>query len=381
MQKPLCALLGSAPALARIELERVIGQTAEQPNLHYCIFSDPPALDLQALQDRLGGTVKLLTLEKKCVDNSTPSVTSAVVEYLESLVQTKITFALGEWGRDHLPVVSIFPIKEQLQSHGLKVRFLEDSRAGLSTALLSHRKADEIIVLSWRDETWLGHTRTVTQPDIWSERDRGKPYADRKKGLLPPKVGRMMINVALGTTFDAATGALYDPFCGSGTILLEGRTLGLHTIGSDLDPEAISGTRRNLEWQSLREPTVIDAQLQVTDVTHARWLGVPIRWLVTEPFLGKLQPGTVELTNLFRGLHKLYWGAFRHWATFLQPNADIVMVFPAVETDKTRFSLKELIDKLPTLGYSIVSGPWPYHRPDAVTEREIYHLRYTPINN
>ena len=64
MQKPLCALLGSAPALARIELERVLGQSAEQPNPHYCIFPEPPELDLVALQNRLGGTVKLLTLEQ-----------------------------------------------------------------------------------------------------------------------------------------------------------------------------------------------------------------------------------------------------------------------------------------------------------------------------
>ena len=111
MQKPLCALLGSAPALARIELERVLGQSAEQPNPHYCIFPEPPELDLVALQNRLGGTVKLLTLEQSCADNSTEAVSSAVVSYLESLGQPKVTFALGEWGRDHLPAVSIFPIK------------------------------------------------------------------------------------------------------------------------------------------------------------------------------------------------------------------------------------------------------------------------------
>ena len=190
-----------------------------------------------------------------------------------------------------------------------------------------------------------------------------------------------MINVALGSEIDSSAGALYDPFCGSGTILMEARTLGLHSIGSDLDPEAITGTRRNIEWQDGLEPELLDTQLQVADVTHARWPSVPIQWVVTEPFLGKLKPGAVELANLFRGLHKLYWGAFRHWATILKPNADIVMVFPAVASEKTRFSLKDLIDKLDTLGYTIVSGPWPYHRPDAVTEREIYHLRFQPQRN
>lgn len=378
MQKSLCALLGSAPELARVELERVLDQTAETPSPHYCIFPDPPQLDVAALQKKVGGTVKLVTLEQRCADTTTEAVTAAVVSYLVSLGLPKITFALGEWGRDHLPVVDIFPIKEQLQQQGIKVRFLEDSRAGLSTALLSHRKVDEIIILSWRGETWLGHTRTVTSPDDWSERDRGKPYADRKKGLLPPKVARMMINIALGPEVTPEHGALYDPFCGSGTVLLEARTLGLETLGSDLDPEAIEGTRRNLAWQDDREPGLASAQLQIADVTHARWPQTSIQWIVTEPFLGKLKPGTTELANLFRGLYKLYWGAFRHWTTILRTGAEIVMVFPAVQSGKTRFSLKELIDKLETLGYTIVSGPWPYHRPDAVTEREIYHFRFQP---
>lgn len=378
MKKPLCALLGSAPALARIEIERVIGQIAEQSNPQYCIFPDPPELDLPQLQNRLGGTVKLVTLEREATANSTEAVTAAVVEYLHSLGVPKVTFALGEWGRDHLPAVSIFPIKEQLQEAGLKVRFLEDSRHGLSTALLSHRKVDEIIVLSWRDQTWIGHTRTVTQPDVWSERDRGKPYADRKKGLLPPKVARMMVNIALGKSIQPDLGLLYDPFCGSGTVLMEGRTLGLYVIGSDLDEAAIAGTRENIQWQNSQEPALPEVQLQAADVTRAQWPQGSVQWIVTEPFLGKLKPGSAEVANVFRGLQKLYWGAFRHWTSLLKPNADVVMVFPAVQTDKTRYSLKDLIDKLGTLGYTIVSGPWSYHRPDAVTEREIYHLRYQP---
>lgn len=378
MSKPLCALLGSAPLLACTELEYVLGQQAESPNPQYCVFPEPPELDLPALQERVGGTVKFVTLEVQCRDNSTEAVTEAATEYLHGLNEPKVTFALGEWGRDHLPVVSIYPIKEKLQSYGVKVRFMEDSRAGLSTALLSHKKVDEIIILSWRDETWLGHTRTVTQPDVWSERDRGKPYADRKKGLLPPKVARMMTNIAIGQTPDPEQGKLYDPFCGSGTVLMEARTLGLSVLGSDLDPEAITGTRTNLEWQDAREGELPAVNLQVADVTHARWPNNTIRWIVTEPFLGKLKPDSAELANLFRGLHKLYWGAFRHWATVCKTETDIVIVLPAVQSGKNRFSLKELIDKVGTLGYTIVSGPWPYHRPDAVTEREIYHFRFTP---
>lgn len=379
MSKPLCALLGSAPLLAKYELERVLGQDAEVPNPHYCVFPEPIATDLENLQSRLGGTVKLVTLETSLPNHDLETINQAIVEYLLSLNQPKITFALGEWGRDHLPSLSIFPIKSQLQERGLKIRFLEDSRAGLSTALLSHKKVTELIVLSWRDQTWLGQTRTVTQPDVWSERDRGKPYADHKKGLLPPKVARMMVNIALGQAVPDKTEALYDPFCGSGTVLMEARTLGLSVLGSDLDQVAIEGVRRNLEWQDTLEPDLPVAQLQTGDVTRIRWPQQSVRWLVTEPFLGKPRPKPTELANMFRGLSKLYWGAFRHWSTILKPQADLVLIVPAVQLDKTRYSLKELIDKVGSLGYTIFSGPFPYHRPDAVTEREVYHFRFQPV--
>lgn len=49
------------------------------------------------------------------------------------------------------------------------------------------------------------------------------------------------------------TGALLDPFCGSGTILLEAASLfpGLELYGSDLDPAAVAGTSQNLQAAGL----------------------------------------------------------------------------------------------------------------------------------
>ena len=32
----------------------------------------------------------------------------------------------------------------------------------------------------------------------WFKRDRAKPYSDRHKGLLPPKIARILVNLALG---------------------------------------------------------------------------------------------------------------------------------------------------------------------------------------
>jgi tRNA G10 N-methylase Trm11 len=378
MLKPLACLLGSAPALARAELEMVLGMKSEQPYPSYCIFPEVDTELLPALQARLGGTVKLVSLEQKLVDSSAETATDAIAAYLQSLNLPKLNFGLGEWGRDHLPVLSIFPIKQKLQESGIKVRFAEDSRAGLSTALLSHREVVEIIVLGWGEATWIGQTRTVSQPDEWSTRDRGKPYADHTKGLLPPKVARMMVNLATGSVpLDEIkqSDLLFDPFCGSATVLMEARTLGITAVGSDLDPEAVAGARKNLDWQAAREGLENSAQLQTGDVTRVSW-PQKVRWIVTEPFLGKPKPRPDDVPNMFRGLEKMYWGAFRHWTSVLESGGEVVIVFPAVQVGKIRYSLKNLIDKLEPLGYTIVSESWSYHRPGAIVEREIHHFRY-----
>lgn len=60
---------------------------------------------------------------------------------------------------------------------------------------------------------------------------------------LDPRLARTLVNlsgVAPGQT-------LLDPFCGTGGVLIEAAHMGVRAFGSDLDPDMVAGTRRNLE--------------------------------------------------------------------------------------------------------------------------------------
>jgi len=77
------------------------------------------------------------------------------------------------------------------------------------------------------------------------ERDFGRPAADAKSGMLPPKLARMMVNLASASKNET----LLDAFCGSGTILTEAATLGFaKLIGSDISERAVSDTQKNSDW-------------------------------------------------------------------------------------------------------------------------------------
>jgi len=61
---------------------------------------------------------------------------------------------------------------------------------------------------------------------------------------LSPKLARCMVNLARakpGVT-------LLDPFCGTGSILIEARLIGCRALGSDLKPEMVRGSLRNLKY-------------------------------------------------------------------------------------------------------------------------------------
>lgn len=83
------------------------------------------------------------------------------------------------------------------------------------------------------------------QPTLWCK-IRGHRYDKRLdhsthslwpfQGKLEPRIARACINIAVGTKKEAH---IVDPFCGSGTILLEANLMGFTSAGADVDPFAV----------------------------------------------------------------------------------------------------------------------------------------------
>lgn len=100
------------------------------------------------------------------------------------------------------------------------------------------------------------------------------PLSDRayrlvhRRGALRPTVAAAMIRLACA---DGRTHQIWDPFCGSGTLLAEAALAGHTVYGSDLDPDAIAATTANLA-QLARTTPAGSAGLEVADATtEATW--------------------------------------------------------------------------------------------------------------
>jgi len=63
-------------------------------------------------------------------------------------------------------------------------------------------------------------------------------------GMMPPKLVQMMINIS--TT--PKNSAIYDPFCGLGTTLIEAANMGYTSLfGSDISKEMVQSSQKSLE--------------------------------------------------------------------------------------------------------------------------------------
>jgi tRNA G10 N-methylase Trm11 len=370
-------LLGTTPALSMLELTSVINTPLEVLNDQVVQFEAENEETAQAILDRLAGCIKVAKIITTLKNPTEAKLTETVITYLSE--QRRPHFAI--WSTGKLPYrLTGGQVKDLLAAQGTPSRYQEVEATGLSAAILLHRKVQELWLVGTTDHIIVAETIGVQNIDVWSERDRGKPFAQRKKGMLPPKVARMMVNIGLGQTPLAAETqpVLYDPFCGSGTILMEAALLGCQIWGSDASTESVQGAQSNLTWLKETQNLEVQPHIFQADATHVAnpALEHAVDILVTEPFLGKPKPTPEQIPNLIKGLEKLYLGAFKNWRALLHQDSTVVMVFPRIVSPRKTYTWQSFIDKLGQLGYTTTLEPVVYGRAQAITTRELYVLKY-----
>jgi tRNA (guanine10-N2)-dimethyltransferase len=116
---------------------------------------------------------------------------------------------------------------------------------------------------------------TEIQTKTFSERrPRKKPFFH--PSAMPSKLARCMVNLAHGKTEDL----VLDPFCGTGTSLIEATYIGCRALGVDAQRRMILGCRKNLQhfnispeglvWANARHLPFTKVDCVVTDPPYGR---------------------------------------------------------------------------------------------------------------
>ncbi len=229
--------------------------------------------------EELGGTVKIFELIGPRSSNLAGQVFETVFAK-KAGESKKFNYGISSYVRDldQRGINKAGLEAKRLFEGTLKSRFvaLREGKELSSILSLKNKMVGEGVEVGVFDKQ-IGILVALSNPEEWSKRDYDKPAGDKKSGMAPPKLARMMVNIALSEAkpkvktpnpkeiqknknqnsevsalgsraLDFDHCVVVDPFCGSGNILLEAMLFGCDVVGSDVSEKAVNDTRANIEW-------------------------------------------------------------------------------------------------------------------------------------
>ncbi|MFH0819909.1 MAG: DNA methyltransferase [bacterium] len=348
--------------------------------------------------NELGGTVKIGEVLKS-IDNLGCINAKEIIALLSFKDKKKVFFGFSSYGflnntklAKQIQKLALI-LKKELKARGFTSRWVTSKELQLSSVIVKKNRlleqGAEIIFIQARNMLYLGKTLAVQEFADYSFRDYGRPARDSASGMLPPKLAKIMVNLAWAEKSDA----ILDPFCGSGTILSEAAFLGYQNlIGVDISQKAISDSRDNLEWLERNfKFKILNLKLLNIDVRiiSQKIAANSIDVIVTEPYLGptKLLKSEEEVKKVIAELSELYLKSFGEFKKVLKPQAKIVIILPILKIKNKLFQLP-ILDEIKKYGFkteSFLPSFWPpdlvqttargsiiYSRPDQYVLREIF---------
>jgi len=111
-----------------------------------------------------------------------------------------------------------------------------------------------------------------------------KPFVERRPrkkpffhpSAMPAKLSRCMVNLAK----PHAGELVFDPFCGTGTMLIEAALVGCRVVGLDVQRRMIKGTVKNLAYFNIKPEAVLVADARSLPITR-------VDCVVTDPPYGR----------------------------------------------------------------------------------------------
>lgn len=368
-------ILGNNPTLSIAEIINVLSKQIvriEKISSEVLLIRLSGKVSVSELQNQLGGTIKIGEIVDQInLDSFSDLINKTwqlLPKSLSSLQFGFSTYYLGGQKKEisrKLKKVAL-ETKKRLKRQGITCRWVESKEKILSSVILQKNKllshGAEIVFLIDNNKSYVGKTISCQSFKNYALRDFGRPSRVIKKGMIPPKLGQIMLNLSKDSSFSFERALILDPFCGSGTILQEALLMGFKSIiGTDKNKRIIISAQENLKWLAQETKQSLDGvKIFYSDVRkiskkiRARSVGA----IVTEPYLGPLRFSPLEYSFIIRELGQLYLLAFEQFSRILKINRKVVIIFPIFKIENKQHFLP-ILDKLKNQGWQVQS-PIPY---------------------
>ena len=296
---------------------------------------------------RLGGTVKIVELKAE-LPLKNFSLNDLVAKILEKIPNFSRKFlGISIYGSLNVSTHDVkLRISEAIsRKRGQKVKVVGDIKQAVLNTASTNKILNkgglqiDIVVFPERGKVLVGFVKEVQDIDLWSSLDYSRPERDMKVGMLPSKLARIMLNLA---KIPKEEGGFWDPFCGLGTLIMQGQLLSYYSYGSDVNREVLQKAEKNVAW--LKEIGLVSRlryRLFKHDIKRNPLNNKILRdiarfgrfdAIVTEPYLGKPRSKPFATKKLaaavWSSLRGLYKSSLRNSSYLINPGGRIVFVVP-----------------------------------------------------
>ena len=305
-------ILGRNPELSMLELVSFLKNKKEKFSLK--VFDEDIAIielekfDPKKMITMLGGTVKI----------AQPRDPASIIS---TLTKNKILYAVSYFKADRQRYNALF--KKIFSENEIKaLQKYKDSR-NIPPAKSKNLDLEFVV---YRDK--IGVVIATSAPKDYKKRDEKRPIFDPLK-VTSIRLAKILINLAQPHQ------EIFDPFCGTGTILQEALLMGYRAIGLD---RSTSDAGKNLEWlkQNFKVPQY---KLIKGNAAKLSYNINSVSAVATEPYMGpylKEYPKEVHAIKIVSELTEIYSKFFSEISKVLEKNGKIAIILPEFRTSNRR---------------------------------------------
>lgn len=379
------AIHGRQPEFGIAELEMLIGYENIEPIGNVASLVSE-ASDIEYA--RFGSSVKfaelVATMSLADLKDVVLECKSHLLEYAKS-IDGKLKLGVSVYGLNVKPKEverASLEIKSYLKANGVSVRVVPNKKQQLNAASVLNNKLTkqngyELIIVYGTKSVYVGRCIYVQDIDEYARRDRDKPKRDPLNGMLPPKLAQTLINLAS----PEKDFVVLDPFCGSGTVLMEAAAMGMGSYGTDISPIMVHDSRENLEWFSKGREDSPAFVVEEADACDYKW-SRKYDFVACETFLGpaiKESPEKDVLNSIIAEVNDIHVKFLSNLATQTKTGFKLAIAVPAWRKNGDIYNLP-LLDDLEELGYNStsfkhVSNELVYFRPQQNVARRVLVLQ------
>jgi tRNA G10 N-methylase Trm11 len=381
-------LLGKNPEIAKLEIFSFLQKFQLDFNLlesanEYLILNIAgiEKLDFQTLINSLGGSLRIVEIIQVLDDavDFEPDELELFLNDSENFGQSDIKLNKSESSAIQNKFKNYF--KKQKIKVAIKH---EDGGLILPSNFFKwnlNETGEAFFIKNRQGKVYFGKTLACTNPKVYLNFDELRPARLFTHGTSF-RLAQIMVNI-----FPTKPGkTIVDPFCGTGTFMIQGMINGLDVIGIDNDQELITAAAANINWAKTYYGVEQKSELIYGDAQDQEFKA---DGCVFEPYMGpflKTLPRETEAKAIIEELNELYFQIFEMLSRNLSKKSHVVCILPSIRTKKNEiFELDKKIyqDNGFTLSNLVfddyhIKNPLEYKTPSG--SKIVRHLHVLELN-